>query len=75
MAERVLWNAVWIDPDRMGGTPCFLGTRIPVTHLFDWLASEGSVETFSEEWDVPVERAREVIDAARRGLLDQMAAA
>ena len=33
-----LEEAVWIDPGRMSGTPCFRGTRLPVQQLFDWLA-------------------------------------
>lgn len=28
---------VKIDPDILGGTPCFTGTRVPVKALFDCL--------------------------------------
>ena len=26
-----------VNPARMSGVPCFKGTRVPVTHLFDYL--------------------------------------
>ena len=26
-----------VDPEKMSGVPCFTGTRVPVTHLFDYL--------------------------------------
>ncbi len=28
-----------VDPEKMSGVPCFTGTRVPVTHLFDYLGS------------------------------------
>ena len=33
-----LEQAVWVDPGRMSGVPCFRGSRLPVQQLFDWLA-------------------------------------
>jgi hypothetical protein len=35
-----------VDPERMWGTPCFVGTRLPVKSLFDHLASGVSLEEF-----------------------------
>lgn len=32
-----LAEAVWVDPARMSGVPCFRGTRLPVQQLFDWI--------------------------------------
>lgn len=32
-----LAEAVWVDPARMSGVPCFRGTRLPVQRLFDWI--------------------------------------
>lgn len=31
----LLEEAVWVDPGRMGGTPCYRDTR--AQQLFDWL--------------------------------------
>jgi uncharacterized protein (DUF433 family) len=28
---------VWIIPDRLSGEPCFRGTRVPVSLLFEYL--------------------------------------
>lgn len=36
MSEKV----INIDPEIMGGTPVFNGTRVPVQSLFDWLETE-----------------------------------
>ena len=40
-APMSLEEAVWLDPARMSGVPCFRGTRLPVQQLFDWL--EGGI--------------------------------
>ena len=34
------------DPGRMSGTPCFVGSRVPVKSLFDYLEAGDSLETF-----------------------------
>src|SRR5213076_667936 len=31
------YGVVWINPERMSGTPCFFGTRVPVRTLFESL--------------------------------------
>lgn len=35
-----------VDPEKMSGAPCFTGTRVPVTHLFDYLGAGDSVDEF-----------------------------
>jgi uncharacterized protein (DUF433 family) len=37
-----------IDPDILGGTPVFKGTRVPVETLFDYLKRDYSLEEFLE---------------------------
>jgi uncharacterized protein (DUF433 family) len=39
-------NPIRIDPDVMGGTPCFSGTRVPIKNLFDYLSAGRSVDDF-----------------------------
>ncbi|TYQ05463.1 UNVERIFIED_ORG: uncharacterized protein DUF433 [Zoogloea ramigera] len=34
------------DPEIMGGKPVFLGTRVPVSYLFDYLGAGESIEIF-----------------------------
>ncbi len=31
----LLEDMIWADPERMGGEPCFYGTRAPIKILFD----------------------------------------
>ena len=40
-----------IDPEILGGTPVFFGTRVPIKNLFDYLESGDSIETFLEDFD------------------------
>ena len=37
-----------VDPEIMGGTPCFAGTRVPVQTLLDYLEAGDSVDEFLE---------------------------
>ena len=41
-----LTGLVHSDPDIMGGTPVFVGTRVPVESLFDHLRAGDSIEVF-----------------------------
>jgi uncharacterized protein (DUF433 family) len=36
---------IWIDAERMHGTPCVRGTRVPVSVILDNLAAGEPVET------------------------------
>jgi len=38
-----------IDPDILGGTPVFFGTRVPIKNLFDYLETGDSIEVFLED--------------------------
>lgn len=54
-------NAINIDPEIMGGTPVFNGTRVPVQSLFDWLETE-TLDEFLENFPtVSKEQALEVL--------------
>jgi uncharacterized protein (DUF433 family) len=41
---------VMIDPDILGGTPVFKGTRFPTKALFDYLADGLSLDYFLESF-------------------------
>ena len=34
------------NPEKLGGTPVFPGTRVPIKHLFDYLNGGDGIETF-----------------------------
>ncbi len=38
------------DPEILGGTPVFAGTRVPVQTLLDYLAAGDSVSEFLEQY-------------------------
>jgi uncharacterized protein (DUF433 family) len=58
------------DPLRMGGTPCFAGTRVPVKSLFDYLEAGDSLEAFLEQFPtVRREVAVAVLEESQQALL------
>ena len=56
-----LAEAVWIDPGRMSGTPCFRGTRLPVQQLFDWLADGVTLDQFVRDFEIDPRAAAAVL--------------
>ena len=62
------------DPDIMSGTPVFMGTRVPVQILFDWLEDgEYSLDDFLENFpSVPREQAVAVLEVYRELLLAEV---
>jgi uncharacterized protein (DUF433 family) len=58
---------VTIDPDILGGTPVFKGTRVPTKTLFDYLADGLSLDYFLESFpSVPRELTVEVLRNSQR---------
>jgi uncharacterized protein (DUF433 family) len=45
-----LESVVRCDPDVLGGTPVFAGTRVPVKNLVDYLAAGASLERFLDHF-------------------------
>lgn len=43
-------NPIKIDPEIMGGTPCFDGTRVPVQTLIDYLEGGDSIDEFLDDF-------------------------
>jgi uncharacterized protein (DUF433 family) len=39
-------NVIVKDPDILGGTPVFRGTRVPIQNLFDYLEGGETLEDF-----------------------------
>lgn len=68
-----LFGLVWVNPQRMSGTPCFAGTRVPIQSLFDHLEAGDSLNTFLEDFP-PVTRAQAValLEISRSRLLDDL---
>ena len=41
-------DLITVDPDILGGTPVFKGTRVPIKTLFEYLEDDYSLEEFLE---------------------------
>jgi uncharacterized protein (DUF433 family) len=58
------------DPEKLGGTPVFAGTRVPIKNLFDYLETGESLETFLDDFPtVAREQALGLIEASREYIL------
>jgi uncharacterized protein (DUF433 family) len=44
-------KAINIDPEILGGTPVFNGTRVPIKNLFDYLETGESIDEFLEDFE------------------------
>lgn len=64
------------SPDRLGGTPLFAETRVPVQTLLDYLEGGDSLEDFLLDYpDVTREHAIAVLEEAKSALLAKTDAA
>ncbi len=58
------------SPDRLGGTPVFAGTRVPVQSLIDYLEAGHPLDHFVEQFpSVSREHAVAVLELAKQALL------
>jgi uncharacterized protein (DUF433 family) len=64
-------SVISIDPERMSGTPCIAGTRVPVKSLFDHLSGGVSLNEFLLDFEgVPRETCMRAIEMAFDRLMD-----
>jgi uncharacterized protein (DUF433 family) len=60
------------DPEVLGGTPVFVGTRVPVQALFDYLEGGETLDEFLRQFpSVRREQALVALEMARDSLLDR----
>lgn len=65
---------VTVDPEILGGTPVFRGTRVPVKSLFEYLEDNYTLEQFTEFFPtVTREMARRVLERSEAALLAPVA--
>ena len=65
-----LGNIVRSDPEILGGTPVFVGTRVPVQSLFDYLEGGEPLDEFLRQFpSVKRDQAIAALDLARVTLL------
>ena len=59
------------DPEIMGGTPVFVGTRVPLQNLIDYLEGGESIEDFLDAFPtVKREQVIGVIEAGKVKILE-----
>lgn len=62
--ERKVIN---IDPEILGGTPVFNGTRVPIKNLFDYLETGDTIETFLDDFEgVKKEQVIKVLEISQK---------
>ena len=63
-------NLVEIDPEKLGGTPVFYGTRVPIQNLFDCLEGGESLDGFLDQFPtVTREQALAVLEESKERLI------
>ncbi len=63
-------DLITVDPDILGGTPVFRGTRVLVKTFFDYLENNYSLEEFLECFpSVTNEMARSILERSETALL------
>ena len=65
---------ILIDPEVLGGTPVFAGTRVPVKTLFDYLEDDYTLEEFLECFPtVSREMAVRMLEHSQKAMLHAVA--
>ena len=68
-------DLITVDPDILGGTPVFRGTRVPVKTFFEYLENNYSLEEFLECFpSVTNEMARSILERSETALLTPVVA-
>ena len=68
-------DLITIDPEILGGTPVFRGTRVPVRTLFEYLEDNYTLDQFLECFPtVGRELAKRVLEQSESALLSVAAA-
>ena len=63
------YKSVNIDPEILGGTPVFLGTRVPIQTLFDYFEGGDTVEEFLDDFpSVTKIQAIELLEMAKQSV-------
>lgn len=59
-------SVIQVDPDILGGTPVFQGTRVPLKNLLDYLSAGNTLDQFLDDFPtVKREQAVAALELAR----------
>jgi uncharacterized protein (DUF433 family) len=69
ISNQMNYGAINIDPETMGGTPVFTGTRVPIQTLFDYIEGGDDLNEFLDDYpSVSKEAAIQVLQMAKKTL-------
>ena len=64
-------EAIWVNPQRMSGIPCFRSTRVPVQSLIDFLEGGETIDEFLKLYPaITRQQVLTVLDFANSQLLE-----
>jgi uncharacterized protein (DUF433 family) len=67
-------ETISINPNVLGGTPVFTGSRVPIESLFDYLKRGRSIDYFLEQFPtVNRDQIERLLDEAKAKTLPQLA--
>ncbi len=67
-------RTIVVDPEILGGMPCFRGTRVPFKNLMDYLEGGHPLREFLEQFPtITLEMAVQALEEAKESLLDRIA--
>ena len=71
MEDDYRYGVIWANPARVSGTPCFVGTRVPIRNLWNYLESGETITEFLDDFEgVTQEQVLAVLLLARTKLLE-----
>lgn len=66
------YGQISIDPEVMGGTPVFAGTRVPIQNLFDYIEGGEDLNEFLDDFpSVDKQTALAVLEMAKKSLTSE----
>lgn len=66
------YGAINIDPETMGGTPVFIGSRVPIQTLFDYIEGGDGLNEFLNDYPtISKDLAIEVLQMAKKSLTSE----
>lgn len=68
----MIYGQVSIDPEIMSGTPVFVGTRVPIQNLFDYIEGGDDLSDFLDDFpSVSKDAALAVLEMAKKSLTSE----
>ena len=75
LETSVYSKVISIKPDTVSGTPCFMGTRVPIKSLFDYVEAGDDLDEFLDQFpSVTREAAIQLLEDSRHALLTAQSA-